>query len=148
MSELFATGIAVLFIVIVIVIPAILIIVVASQSNMVKNARYKNQPTVLYSNPLLNNLLRRAQAAPQPLIIKLFIDRIDVGSESYSFAACGVPALHAKDLIIVAYWYCQCLAGKAKYEIRYIYGEQTAFYQPHVTMLGYTVYPVSMVSTN
>ena len=136
-----------MFVVLVIVIPAIVIVIIAMQSNAVKNTRYKNQPTILYNNPLLNDLLRRAQCSPQPLIINLFIDRIDIGNESYFFATYGVPALNAKDLMTVAQWYCQSLAGKARYEIRYIYGEQTGFQQPHVAILGYTLYPVNSVFT-
>ena len=145
MSYSIFTIILIVVFLLVVVLPVLLIIIFIRRSSMIKNAMYKNNPEDLYANPLLNDILKKALNAPKPLMINLYIDRIVLGNESYFYATCGVSALHAKDLPTVAHWYCQALAKKAKYEIRYAYGRQTNLQRPHITLQGYIVCPEGVV---
>ena len=145
MSDFVNNVLVVVLVLLIVGLPMVLTVVYMLKTPMVKNARYKNQPANLYSHPLLNDILRKALSASQPLIINLYIDRIVLGNESYFYAACGVPALHAKDLPTAAHWCCQALAKKAKYEIRYAYGRQTNLQRPHITLQGYIVCPEGVV---
>ena len=114
----------------------------------------KNRKNNIKNDPLLIDILRRANCL-QPLpVIGIFTTHISLGYEMYLFSAYNHAQLPEYLLRPLAEWYREALSMKAQFEIRevlfpaqgYIGHQQGGRFTKHIETFGYIVCPISIAT--